>query len=278
VTPAVLALVLGAAALHATWNALLRSGADRLWSVTVMSLATSLVSLPIALLLPMAAPASWPYLGLATGLHTGYSLFLVTAYRHGDFGQVYPIARGSAPLLVTLGAAILAGEELSAQSLLGIALISFGVFALAGPRKGAKPAAIASALLTGLFIASYTVTDGIGSRLAGNPLAYSSSLFLTYGIVMPLVFLIRRRAPPRGLRSREGLKAAGGGLVSLVAYALVISAVALGPMGPVSALRETSVVFAALIARLFLREALSPRRALAALAICIGAGCLGLSD
>ncbi len=254
-TPAVLALVLGAAALHATWNALLRSGADRLWSVTVMSLATSLVSLPIALLLPMAAPASWPYLGLATGLHTGYSLFLVTAYRHGDFGQVYPIARGSAPLLVTLGAAILAGEELSAQSLLGIARISFGV-----------------------FIASYTVTDGIGSRLAGNPLAYSSSLFLTYGIVMPLVFLIRRRAPPRGLRSREGLKAAGGGLVSLVAYALVISAVALGPMGPVSALRETSVVFAALIARLFLREALSPRRALAALAICIGAGCLGLSD
>jgi uncharacterized membrane protein len=255
---------------------MLRSGADGLWSITAMSLASSVVSLPIALLLPPVAPASWPYLGLATLLHAGYSLFLVRAYRHGDFGQVYPIARGTAPLLVTLGAAAFIGEQPSLAALLGIVLVSLGIVSLASAKSGTKPGAAGNALVTGLFIAAYTVNDGIASRLSGNALAYSSTLFLLYGIVMPIIYLAARRRMIGGLLTHEGMKALGGGAVSLVAYGLVIWAVTISPMGPVSALRETSVVFAALIARIFLREALTLRRLAASLVICLGAVCLGL--
>ncbi|MGB7589292.1 MAG: hypothetical protein WBM00_11345, partial [Solirubrobacterales bacterium] len=104
-TPAVVGLVLCAAVMHAGWNALLRSGTDRMWSLTVMSLAMTVVAIPAALLLPLPTSASWPYIGLSSVLQLAYSLFLIRAYRHGDLGQVYPIARGCVPLLVTLGAA-----------------------------------------------------------------------------------------------------------------------------------------------------------------------------
>ncbi|MBV9522048.1 MAG: EamA family transporter [Alphaproteobacteria bacterium] len=271
----VIGLVLTAAALHAAWNALLRSGGDGMWTITVMSLATCIAALPIALLLPWPARACWPYLSLATLLHTGYSLFLVRAYRDGEFGLVYPLARGSAPLLVTLGAAILAGERPGATALLGIVLVSLGILSLARGKAAANRGATANAFATGLFIAAYTVNDGLGSRLSGNPLAYSATLFLLYGVLMTLIFLAIR-GPIAGMVSRDGLKALAGGALSLVAYGLVIWAVTLGPMGSVSALRETSVVFAALIGRLFLREVLTARRFLASAAICLGAVCLAL--
>src|SRR5258708_7087330 len=169
---AVILLVLCAAVLHATWNAVLRSGADRLWSITVMTTASSLAALPATLLLPLPAAASWPYILLSAGLHVGYNLFLVRAYRHGELIQVYPIARGSSPLLVTLGAAIFAGERLSLLALSGIVLVSLGIISLARGRGSARPMSLATALATGGFIACYTVTDGIGARLAGHPQAY----------------------------------------------------------------------------------------------------------
>lgn len=269
-------LVLAAAGLHATWNAMLRSHGDRLWSVTVMSVASTLGALPAFLLLPSVAGAAWPYIGLSASLHVGYSLVLVQAYRHGDFLQVYPIARGSAPLLVTLGAALLAGERPSAAALAGIALVSLGILSLARPAAGARPASLAYALLTGVFIACYTVSDGIGSRLSGDALAYAARLFLLYGAAMPVVFLALRR-PDRHVKLRHTVSPLIGGIVSMLAYGLVIWAMSLSPLGPVAALRETSVVFATLIGRLFLREALTLRRAGAACVIAAGAVCLGLA-
>jgi drug/metabolite transporter (DMT)-like permease len=274
-TPAIIGLVLCAALLHASWNAVLRSGDDRLWAIVVMSLASSVVCVPAVLILPLPAAPSWPYVLLSAVLHVGYNLFLVRAYRHGELGQVYPIARGSSPLLVTLGAAIFAGERLSLPALLGVAFVSLGILSLARGKGSARPMSIATALATGIFIASYTVTDGIGARLSGDPQAYSAWLFLLDGLPMPLIFLARRGRFTIDLRSPETLKAATGGIVSLVAYGLVIWAVSLGPMGPVSALRETSVVFAALIGRYFLSETLTVRRLAACVVIAFGAFCLG---
>ncbi|SDR63968.1 EamA-like transporter family protein [Rhizobiales bacterium GAS113] len=274
-TPAVIGLALFAAVLHAAWNAVLRSGADRLWSVTIMSFATTLVAIPFAVMLPLPSAPSWPYLMLSSALQVGYSVFLVYAYRYGELGQVYPIVRGSVPLLVTVGGFLLADQRPSALSLSGVVLVALGIMSLAldRPRAGAK--SIMSALLTGLFIASYITADGIGVRLSGDPRAYATWIFLIYGALMPMTFIAFRGKPRLDLLSSETLKALAGGVISLIAYVAVISALALGPIGPISALRETSVVFAVLIGRVFLGEALTLRRLAACAVVALGASCLG---
>jgi drug/metabolite transporter (DMT)-like permease len=274
-TPLVILLVLCAAVLHATWNAVLRSGADRLWSITVMTLASSVVALPPALLLPLPAVPSWPYIVLSAALHVGYNLFLIRTYRHGELGQVYPIARGSSPLLVTLGAAIFAGERPSLLALSGIVLVSGGIISLARGKGSARPVSIATALMTGGFIACYTVTDGIGARLSGHPQAYAAWLFFLDGFPLIAITLALRGRAAFVAPMAEVWKASAGGVISLLAYGTVIWAVTLGPMGPISALRETSVVFAALIGRYFLSESLTLRRLGACVIIAAGAVCLG---
>jgi drug/metabolite transporter (DMT)-like permease len=273
-TPTVVGLVLCAAILHASWNALLRSGTDRMWSLTVMSLTMTVLAIPAAFLLPLPPQASWPFIGLSSVLQLGYSLFLIQAYRHGDLGQVYPIARGCVPLLVTLGAGVFAGEHLGPISLTGIGLVSLGIMSLAFTKGSASRAAIGAALTTGVIVASYTVSDGIGVRLAGSPYAYSTWIFLIYGVEMPLVFLFVRRKAAFSVTWPETLKAAASGLTSLLTYVVVLWAILLSPIGPVSALRETSIVFAALIGRVFLREPLTPRRLGACIVIAAGAFCL----
>src|SRR5207245_11203873 len=124
-------LVLFAAVLHAAWNAVLRSGADRLWSITIMSFAMTLVAIPFASVLALPASPSWPYLILSSCLQVGYSVFLGYAYRHGELGQVYPIVRGSVPLLVTLGGFLFASQQPNALALLGVVLVAFGIMRLA---------------------------------------------------------------------------------------------------------------------------------------------------
>jgi len=274
-TPLVIALVLCAAILHASWNAILRGGEDRLWSVTVMSFAATALAIPAVVLLPLPAQASWPYLGLSVGLQVVYSWFLVLAYRHADLGQVYPMIRGSVPLLVTLGAAIFAGERLSAPALSGIVLVSAGILSLALGRGRAHPKAVAAALANSLVIATYTVTDGIGARLSGNSFAYVTWIFLLYGVLMPAAFLAVRRRLIVRWSAPETRTALIAGVVQLVTYGTVIWALTLAPIGPVSALRETSIVFAALIGRLFLSEPLTARRLGGCVVIAAGAACLG---
>src|SRR5262249_22825204 len=154
-TPAIVALILCAAILHASWNALLRGSADRLWSITVMSFTMTAAGIPMAFLLPLPGPASWPYLCLSAALQVAYSISLIRAYRHAELGQVYPIVRGLVPLLVSIGAAIMIGERPSALSLTGIGLVSFGIMSLAAGKQGAKTIAVAAALMTGTIIASY---------------------------------------------------------------------------------------------------------------------------
>jgi drug/metabolite transporter (DMT)-like permease len=271
VSPLVVALVLGAALLHATWNAVLRSGGDRLWSITVMSMVSAAAAAPFALLLARPAMASWPYIGLSAALQIGYCLFLVRAYRDGELAQVYPIARGVSPLLVTLGAAVVAGERLAPADLAGIALVSGGIVSLAFGRTRPGLHSTLAALATGGFIAAYTLTDGVGARASGNAPAYAAWLFVTQGAPMPLVYMAIRGRLTISPRDPETHKAVLGGVLSMAAYGVVVWALTMGPMGQVSALRETSVLFAAVIGAVFLKERLTVGRLVAAAMIAAGA-------
>jgi drug/metabolite transporter (DMT)-like permease len=267
--------VLIAALLHASWNALLRAGADRLWSMTMMSVAVATVCAGLAFIVPLPARASWGCIVLSALLHVGYNLFLVRTYRSGDLGQTYPIARGSSPLLVALGAAFFARELPDPINMLGILLVSGGIISLAFQGRRLGRDVLPYALGTGCFIGAYSVTDGIGARLAGTSVGYTIWMSLLGNAMMPLIYVFVRDW--RGLiRSpRETWTAAAGGLASLLAYGIVIFAMSKGPMGPVSALRETSVVFAALIGWFFLKERLSAYRIAACSVVAIGALCVG---
>jgi drug/metabolite transporter (DMT)-like permease len=245
--------------------------------MALMSTASALAAAPAALVLPLPALASWPSILISGAIHVGYNLALVRAYEHGELGQVYPVARGSSPLLVTLGAALVAGEWPGGAAFAGILLVSFGILGLAGNwSKGASRAGIAAAFTTGALIAAYTVTDGIGARLSGAPLSYAAWLFLLDGLPLPLIYILWRGETHSLLRmDAANLKAWFGGIVSLAAYGAVIFAATLAPLGEVSALRETSVVFAALLGRFFLAETLPPARLACCAAVALGAICLG---
>jgi drug/metabolite transporter (DMT)-like permease len=271
----VVGLALLAAVLHATWNAFLRSGADRLWTITVMAVAIMIVALPFAAILPFPPSSAWPYLILSSCLQVGYSVFLVSAYRHGELGQVYPIVRGSVPLLVTVGGFIFAGERLAVRPLLGIILVALGIMSLALGKGRASLASILFALVTGVFIASYATVDAIGVRATEDAAVYATWIFVIYGALMLATFVVVRGKFTVDVRSPETWNALAGGLLSLVAYGAVIAAFARGPVGPITALRETSVVFAALIGWLFLGEALTPRRVVACAIVTFGAICIG---
>lgn len=274
-TATVASLALFAALLHATWNAFLRTGADRLWTVTVMSFSSTLVALPFAVFLPLPATMAWPFIAASACLQVGYSLFLVAAYRHGELGQVYPIVRGSVPLLVAAGGFLVAGERLAPQQLAGIALVALGIMSLALGRSRASATSIGYALATGAIIAAYATVDATGVRMAGDTGAYTAWVLLIYGVLQPIAFIARRGRLRVDIRSPETIRALAGGMVALLGYGAVIAAFALGPAGPITAIRETSVIFAALIGRLFLGEVLTVRRLVACLIVVTGAVCLG---
>ena len=269
----VVGMVLLAALLHATWNAMLHRNADPLLSMMWMSIGIAALSALAIPLLQAPARASWPYI-IASGLiHIGYSMSLTRAYRSGEFGDTYPIARGSSPVLVALGAAVVAGDHLGMLHLAGVLMVSLGILSLALHRRPVLMAPAAGALLAGALIAVYTVIDGMGVRLAGDAGGYTAWIFIFYA-VMPAFFVSRRGTAAL----RAPLKVIGtsliGGVVSIAAYGIVIWAMQFDAMGAVSALRETSVVFAAVIARVFMQERLTVRRLTACAVIALGAACI----
>ncbi|MGE3968329.1 MAG: EamA family transporter [Dongiaceae bacterium] len=271
----VVGLALFAAILHAAWNAFLRNGADRLWTVTVMSFSSTVLALPFIFVFPLPTASAWPYVALSAALQVGYSVFLVAAYRYGELGQVYPIVRGTVPLLVTLGGYLLAGERLGAYQMAGVALVAVGIMSLSLGKSRASTSSILFALATGAIIASYATVDAVGVRLAGHSGAYTAWVLVLYGSLLPVTFMLMRGKLAVNVRSPEMWKALGGGLFAMIAYGVVVAAFALGPAGPIAALRETSVVFAVLIGWLFLGETLTARRIMACGTVAIGAICLG---
>jgi len=270
-------LALFAAVLHASWNAFLRSGADRFWMMTVMNLAITVAAIPVALIFPMPVTDAWPYIVGSSLFQVAYGLLLVAAYRHGELGQVYPIIRGSAPLLVTVGSFFLMGEVLQFLAMLGVLCIVLGIMTLALGKARASGTSMLFALATGVAIAGYSTFDAIGIRVAGERVAYIAWVFILPGILLSAAYMAMRGPLHIDIRSPETRKAIGGGLVSLLSYGTVLVAYSLAPAGPVSALRETSVVFAALIGWKFLGERLTPRRILACIVVAAGAILIGVS-
>jgi drug/metabolite transporter (DMT)-like permease len=268
-------LILFAALLHASWNALLRGGNDKLWSMTIMCVAVAMVSTAGALFMQAPAPASWPYAVLSALLHIGYNLFLVRTYRSGDLGQTYPISRGSSPVLITVCASLFAGEVVGTPAMIGIALVSVGIISLAFKGRKVDIPSLPYALGTGCFIAAYSVTDGIGGRLSGAPMAYTAWMCALWGVLMPITYVCLRDARSLLVIKPGFFTAFCGGLVSLLAYGIVIYAMTCAPMGAVSALRETSVLFAALIGYFFLGESLTARKVAACVVIAAGTIIIG---
>jgi drug/metabolite transporter (DMT)-like permease len=272
-TSAVL-LVLLAAVLHAGWNALLRVSGDRL---TVMALLNGCAGAIAFCLLPFAGlpdARAWPMVLTSTGLHLGYNLFLVAAYAHGGLGQVYPIARGAAPLLVLVLAWVFLGEAVSGLQVLAVLITSGGIAALAfagGRHLRLRSEGLFFALGTAGFIGAYTVVDAAGARAAGSPHRYALTLFVLDGLACLAVAIARRRGTMLTVARRDWRSIILAGAMSLAAYWLVLWALTLAPAANVAALRETSVVIAALIGALVLKEPLGGWRVTAAGVVAVGA-------
>jgi uncharacterized membrane protein len=274
----VVPVVLFAAVLHASWNALVKPVSDRLALMTLMTAVSSAICVPLALLAAAPRTAAWPELGTSMLLHTVYNLLLIETYQDGDFNQVYPIARGTAPPTVAIAAAIFVGESLSPVQTGGVLGVSAGLFVLAtGGRQGTRRA-VGFALLTGLAIAAYTVVDGVGVRRSGSTLGYTAWLFLGNGLLMAVAMLVARTRSEDGLRIPRALLARGAaaGALSLAAYGFVLWAQTRGELAVVAALRETSVVFGAILGAIVFHEQMPARRILASILIVCGAAALAL--
>lgn len=266
-------LILLAAALHAGWNAMIKVSGDRVAVMAVVTLAGSVLSLFALPFVDSPDPASWALLALSILIHTGYHFFLPIAYDHGDLGQVYPIARGSAPILVTLGAFLFAGEHISQVALMGIFCLSIGVMALTfdgGKASNINPKALVFALLTGVCIASYTVVDGLGARQAGSVLGFAVWLTIGNGILTFLIAFIWKRKEIIEVAKNNAVTGIAGGAMQVGAYWIIVYALAIAPMGMVSGLRETSVLFAALISTFLLKEGFGVWRFVSACLVTFG--------
>jgi drug/metabolite transporter (DMT)-like permease len=273
-TPFSIVLVLSAALLHASWNALLRGGADRSQSMLIMNVTVGVAGLAMMAFAGLPSAASAAYV-IASGLiHLVYNALLVRTYRSGDLGETYPVARGTSPALVALGGSLFAGEWMNLVGTIGIGLVCAGIFMLAAAKGRLHAMNLPSALATGVSIAAYTVVDGIGVRASGNWISYTGGMFAFF-LLVPLWYLAQRKHAVFGVSLAEGCKAASGGLISLAAYGAIIWAMQGNAMGAVSALRETSVVFAALLGAAFLKERLTPWRTAACCIIAAGAACIG---
>jgi drug/metabolite transporter (DMT)-like permease len=273
-TPFSIVLVLSAAFLHASWNALLRGGANRAQSMAIMNATLGISGAVLLLFAGLPAPASWAYVVASGVLHWIYVGLLVVTYRSGDLGETYPVARGSSPALVALGGSLLAGEWMTPFGIVGVGLVCAGIFMLATAKGRLHAMNLPWALATGVSIAAYTVVDGLGVRASANWLGYTAATFAFF-IVLPLWPLAKSGIAYFSAPPVEVAKAVGGGVISILAYGAIIWAMQKSAMGAVSALRETSVVFAALLGAIFLRERLTGWRIAACCIIAAGAACVG---
>jgi drug/metabolite transporter (DMT)-like permease len=270
---AVIGAVLAAAVLHAVWNALAHAIGDQLVGFALIGVAVTVGGAAIALASTAPARASWALLAGSAVLHVTYNLLLMRSYRLGEFGQVYPLARGTSPWLVALAAALFAGEQLSTARLLGVVVISVGlgtlVFVGGVPTRAARPA-IAAAVLTGVAIASYTTLDGLGVRRADAVAGYTGWLFLLQGPVLPVAAVVARRGLLWCQVRPHLLAGLAGGLLSLTAYGLVLWAQTRGALAPIAALRESSVIIGAVIGAVLFGERFGRWRILATVLVAGG--------
>jgi drug/metabolite transporter (DMT)-like permease len=296
-------VVLAAAVTHATWNAIAHGIKDQLLAFGLIGAGGILVAIPLVIVSPLPLSACWPYLLASIVIHVFYNLLLMRSYRHGEFGQVYPLARGTSPLVVTVLAAVFAAERPSAAQVAGVLVVSSGLALLVlagrtgrraaarvgagggsgggagrGGGRGIGRTALIAAVGTGLTIAAYTTVDGLGVRLSGSSVAYIGWLMLLESLCVPAWALARRR---HELLSGTSRRVLGSGLLagglSVLAYGLVLWAQTRGDLAPIAALRETSVIFGAVIATVVFREPFGRWRIAATLLVVIGVLLLNVS-
>jgi drug/metabolite transporter (DMT)-like permease len=275
VTPLVTAAVLLAAVTHACWNAIAHQITDKLVGFALISGGGMLIGLAITPFAAAPAAGAWPYLLASACIHIGYYALLMTSFRLGDFGQAYPIARGTAPLVVTVLAALFAHEVPDGWAAAGIALSCAGLTGVAlWGLRGRRPdwAAIGAALATGLTIAAYTVVDGLGVRASGSSLGYIAWLMAVQGVVVPAYALTRWRGRSVAVLRPFAWVGLVGAALSVAAYGLVLWAQTRAELAPVAALRESSIIVGAAIGAVFFKERFGAPRILAAGLLVAGIG------
>jgi drug/metabolite transporter (DMT)-like permease len=259
----VLALVLLAAIAHAAWNGWLKKSSPDFIGLAAISTGWLIVGAIGVLLVPLPAPASWPYLAATTIVHLIYTGLLVSAYQHGEFSLTYPIARGTGPLLVAIAAPLFLGEQLAGADVMAVALIVPGILVIGLAGAGARLhdlRAILLSLATGVAIALYTLIDAAGARAGPSPHSYSAWLFVLAASALLLVTVFLHRSATLTLLKPHLRRGASVGILSAIAYMIVLWAMTMAPVALVAAVRETSILFAALIAWGILGEKISGLR------------------
>lgn len=262
VSAGITALVLFAALFHSSWNAIAKFIPDRFAAATLISAVYLVAGVTGAVVFGLPGPAAWPFLGVSAVLQTAYLILLTTSYRHGDFSQIYPLARGLAVLAVAVVATAFLAEPLGGLRMVGVGIVAGSLLALSLLGEGTGRLGILFAVLTGLCIAAYSLVDGVGVRHADGAMAYIAWQFLLQGILIPAVCW---RLAPSGAVLAAGIKAHWrlgflGGLLSMLAYRIIFWAQAYAPLAIVSALRESSVLLVGFIGELLFAERFSKMR------------------
>jgi drug/metabolite transporter (DMT)-like permease len=262
--------VIAAAVTHAVWNAIAHGIKDQTLAFALIGVGGIAIGIPLVILAVMPRSDCWPYLLGSVVIHVFYNLLLMRCYRLGEFSQVYPLARGTSPLVVTILAAIFIHEHLTLAQIAGVLVVSAGLatLVLAGRRPGR--AAFLAAVGTGLTIAAYTTVDGVGVRLSGSPVGYIGWLMVLESLCVPMFAVVRRRDVLLKQPKRILLAGLAAGALSVLAYGLVLWAQTRGALAPIAALRETSVIFGAIIGTLIFREPFGRTRIAATVLVAAG--------
>jgi len=273
----VLLVVVFGALLHASWNVIVKSSADKTLDTALIHLLCSLVALPVCLYVGPPSAETWPFILGSLIVHVGYYFALAGAYKHGDFGLTYPLMRGTAPMLVAIGSFALIGEALSVMAWYGVASICGGVLIIGFSKAWwSHRKAIAFALCNAVLIALYTVMDAKGARLSENVVQYIAMLFVLDGWPFALIVFLQRKGKVWTYVRMRWPVALGGAFASIGSYAIALWAMTVAPVAMVAALRETSVLFAVALSAWLLKEAWSMQRLLGTAAILSGVVALRL--
>lgn len=265
-------LILLAALLHASWNALSKAGGDPLITITVVTATGGVCAIPLILWLPLPGPETWKWLAVSACIHYVYQLSLVRTYQLGDLSQVYPIARGLAPLGVASLAAIGSKEYLEPGQLFGLALASAAIISLGVTRPGSASTkrAVGMAVLTAVLIGGYTYTDARGVRSVQSAEYFIGWSFFLGSVPMVITTIVLRWSTGLASLRRLGLHGIGGGLMATIGYTIALWALSRAPMASVASLRESSVLFAAILGTRLLGESFGRRRVVSALLLVVG--------
>ena len=273
----VFAILLIAAVLHASWNAIVKRAGDTLLTTMLVTTSAALIAVVGLPFLPRPSPASWPFIATSTVFQTVYYVLVARTYRVADMSLAYPLMRGTAPLLVALISLVLMGEPLSRTAWLGIGIICIGILSMAGAARQTSKAGVALSLGNAIVIAGYTLIDGIGVRCSGAPSSYTLWIFLLTGVVLGGGTLIARCRTFLHYGRQNWPLGLVGGAGTVGSYGLALWAMTVSPVAVVAAMRETSILFGVAIATLFLREKVGTAKIVGVCIIAIGAATLRLS-